>query len=311
VVIKGSKPDFSPLNTIYKGVKLMENFFESNYFKYSLIVVVTLVAAIIITRILRFTMNRFFIRSSQKLNVDSTKFNFLKNAVSFMVFIAAFIVMFVLIPELKALGLTLTAGAGIITAILIFASQQAFSNIISGIFMVIFQPFRVNDLIKIGELFVGYVEDITLRHTVIRNFENRRIIVPNSVISAETIVNSNIVEDKINNFLEIGISYDSDIDKAMEIMRSEAMKHPNFVDNRTQEEKENNVPAVIVRVINLADWAVTLRAYVWSENSPTGFVMKCDLRKSIKERFDKEGIEIPFPYRTVVFKKDLEGKRKE
>ena len=216
----------------------MENFIESNYFKYSLIVVITIIAATIVTRILRFTMNRFFIRSSQKLNVDHTKFNFLKNAVSFMVFIAAFIVIFVMIPELKALGLTITAGAGVITAILIFASQQAFSNIISGIFIVIFQPFRVNDHIKIGNLFVGYVEDITLRHTVIRNYENRRIVVPNSVISAETIVNSNIVEDKICNFLEIGISYDSDVDKAMEIMRSEAIKHPNFVDNRTEEDKK-------------------------------------------------------------------------
>jgi len=289
----------------------MENFLDSKYFKYALIVVITLVAAMIITRVLRFTMNRFFIRSSQKLNVDSTKFNFLKNAVSFMVFIAAFIFIFIMIPELKSLGLTLTAGAGVITAVLVFASQQAFSNIISGIFIVIFQPFRVNDHIKIGELFVGYVEDITLRHTVIRNYENRRIVVPNSVISAETITNSNIVEDKINNFLEIGISYDSDIDKAMEIMRFEAIKHPNFVDNRTDEDKENNVPPVIVRVIDLAEWSVNLRAYVWSENSPSGFIMKCDLRKSIKERFDKEGIEIPFPYRTVVFKKDLEENQKK
>ncbi|PLX19683.1 MAG: mechanosensitive ion channel protein MscS [Marinilabiliales bacterium] len=287
----------------------MEIFLESNYFKYSLIIVVTLIAAMIITRILRFTMNRFFIRTSQKLNVDHTKFNFLKNAVSFMVFIAAFIVIFIMIPELKALGLTITAGAGVITAILIFASQQAFSNIISGIFIVIFQPFRVNDHIKIGDLFVGYVEDITLRHTVIRNYENRRIVVPNSVISAETIVNSNIVEDKICNFLEIGISYDSDVDKAMEIMRSEAMKHPNFIDNRTEEDKMNKVPPVIVRVINLADWSVNLRAYVWSENSPMGFVMKCDLRKAIKERFEKEGIEIPFPYRTVVFKKDIDNQK--
>lgn len=288
----------------------MNDFISSNYFKYSIIIIVTLISAIILSKILRFTMNRFFISSAKKLNVDHTKFNFLKNAVSFMVFIAAFVVIFIMIPELKALGLTITAGAGVITAILIFASQQAFSNIISGIFIVFFQPFRVNDHIKIGELFVGYVEDITLRHTVIRNYENRRIIIPNSVISSETIINSNIVEDKICNFFELGISYDSDVDKAIEIIRSEAAKHPNFVDNRTDEDKQNNVPAVIVRIINLADWSVNLRAYIWSENSPSGFVMKCDLRKSVKERFDKEGIEIPFPYRTIVYKSDLEKNQK-
>ena len=289
----------------------MEKFLDTNYFKYGIIVVTTLIVATILSRILRFVMNRFFIRSSQKLNVDHTKYNFLKNAVSFLVFLSAFIVIFVMIPELKALGLTLTAGAGVITAVLVFASQQAFSNIISGIFIVIFQPFRVNDHIKIGELYVGYVEDITLRHTVIRNYENRRIVIPNSVISSETIVNSNIVEDKICNFFEIGISYDSNIDTAMEIIRSEAINHPNFVDNRTDEEKQNNVPSVIVRVINLADWSVNLRAYIWSENSPSGFIMKADLRKSIKERFYKEGIEIPFPYRTLVFKKDLHDENKK
>lgn len=294
-----------------KELKSMENFFDSNYFKYTLIVVIALVAAGIFSRILRFMMNRFFIRTSKKLNVDHTRFNFLKNAVSFMVFTAAFVVIFVMIPELKALGLTITAGAGVITAVLIFASQQAFSNIISGIFIVIFQPFRVNDHIKVGELFVGSVEDITLRHTVIRNYENRRIIIPNSVISTQTIINSNIVEDKILNFLEIGISYDSNIDKAMEIIRSEAMKHPNFIDNRSDEEKQNKVPSVIIRVINLADWSVNLRAYIWSENSSSGFVMKCDLRKLIKERFDQEGIEIPFPYSTLVFKKDMKQLSKD
>ncbi len=289
----------------------MKVFFDSAYFVNTAIVVITLVFAIIFSKILRFIMNRFFIRSAKKLNVDHTKYNFLKNAVSFLVFLAALIVIFVMIPELKALGLTLTAGAGVITAIMVFASQQAFSNIISGIFIVIFQPFRVNDHIKIGDLFVGYVEDITLRHTVIRNYENRRIIIPNSVISSETIINSNIVEDKICNYFELGISYDSDIDKAIEIIRDEAIKHPNFIDNRTEEERKDNFPEVVVRVINLADWSVNLRAYIWSENSPSGFIMNCDLRKSIKERFDREGVEIPFPHRTVVFKKDFEQREIE
>ena len=96
----------------------------------------------------------------------------------------------------------------------------------------------------------------------------------------------------------------------MEIIRSEAVKHPNFIDNRTDEEKQNNTPSVTIRVIDLADWSVNIRAYIWSENSPSGFVMKCDLRKSIKERFNREGIEIPFPHRTIVYKKDLEKSNK-
>jgi len=149
------------------------------------------------------------------------------------------------------------------------------------------------------------VEDITLRHTVIRNFENRRLIIPNSVISAEIVVNSSIVEEKICNFIDMGISYDSDIDKAMEIMRSEAMAHSNYIDNRTKEDRKNQIPAVLVKVIGFGDSSVNLRCFVWSHDHSAGWAMKTDLHKSIKERFDAEGIEIPFPYRTIVYKKDL------
>ena len=280
----------------------MEQFFALPIVKYSVITVVTLLVALLISKILRVLIDRFIKLSSKKLRVDHTQFNFLKNAVTFFVFLAAIIFIFYSIPKLKALSITMFAGAGILTAIALFASQQAFANIVSGVFIVIFKPFRVNDLVDVGSLPKGRVEDITLRHTVIRNFENRRMIIPNSVISSEILVNSNIVDETICNFIDIGISYDSDIDKAMEIMRNEAMAHPNYLDHRTPEEIEEGVPAVTVRVMGFGDSSVNLRAFIWSMDHSTGFVLKTDLNKSIKEQFDKHGIEIPFPYRTIVYK---------
>ena len=62
---------------------------------------------------------------------------------------------------------------------------------------------------------------------------------------------------------------------------------------------------VIIRVIGLSDFSVDIKAYVWTVGNDNAFELKCDLLKSVKKRFDNEGIEIPFPYRTVVFKKDL------
>ena len=247
-------------------------------------------------------IDRFIKLSSKKLRVDYTQFNFLKNAVTFFVFLAALIFIFYSIPKLKALSITMFAGAGILAAIAMFASQQAFANIVSGVFIVIFKPFRVNDLVDVGSLPKGRVEDITLRHTVIRNFENRRMIIPNSVISSEILVNSNIVDETICNFIDMGISYDSDIDKAMEIMSQTAMAHPNYFDHRSAEDKKKGVPPVMVRVMGFGDSSVNLRAFVWSMDHSTGFEMKTDLNKSFKEEFDKQGIEIPFPYRTIVYK---------
>ena len=129
-----------------------------------------------------------------------------------------------------------------------------------------------------------------------------RIIVPNSVISSEVLENAHIVDQRTQKFFEIGISYDSDIDKAMQIIKEEALKHPRFLDNRTEEEIAENEEPVKVRVLGFGESSVNLRAYIWA-NSPTdAFVLGCDLNKSVKERFDNEGIEIPFPYRTLVFK---------
>jgi small conductance mechanosensitive channel len=280
----------------------MEKLFAVPHVKYAIIVVATLLIAFIISKILRILIDRFIKLASKKLKVDHTQFNFLKNAVTFFVFMGAIIFIFYNIPKLKALGLTMFAGAGILTAIALFASQQAFANIVSGIFIVIFKPFRVNDLVDVGNLPKGRIEDITLRHTVIRSFENRRMIIPNSVISSEILVNSNIVDETICNFIDMGISYDSDIDKAMEIMTEEAMAHPNFIDVRTEEELKEQIPPVTVRVMGFGDSSVNLRAFVWSMDHSSGFVLKTDLYKSIKEQFDKHGIEIPFPYRTIVYK---------
>ncbi|MFC2080465.1 mechanosensitive ion channel family protein [Bacteroidota bacterium] len=280
----------------------MKELIELPYIKYSILIIGTLVVALVVSRVLRFVLNRFIKSSSKKLKVDPTQFSFLKNAVSFLVFLGAFIFILYSIPQLKALSLTLFAGAGIITAIILFASQTAFSNIVSGIFIVIFKPFRVNDIVDVGNLSKGRVEDITLRHTVIRSYENRRLIIPNSVISSEVIINSSIVDELICNFLELGISYDSDIGKAMEIIRNEAQQHPEYIDNRTAEEKKKGEPSVRIRVLRYGESSVDLRAYIWSRDHDLGFIMKSDLYKSIKEKFDKNGIEIPFPYRTIVYK---------
>jgi len=280
---------------------------QLNYVKYGLIVIAAFLAAFILSKILRTLLSKFLQIASKKLNVDATQYNFLNNGISFILYICALIFIFYAIPGLRALGVTLFAGAGVAAAIILFASQQAFSNIINGIFIIIFKPFRVGDIIKVGTLRVGKIEDITLRHTVIRDFENRRIIIPNTVIGAETLVNSSIKEELICNFVEFGISYDSDVNKAIEIIRDEAIKHLNYIDNRTREEKKNNIHPVLVRVIGFGDSSVNLRAFIWTKDHTSGFILKCDLFKSVKERFDKEGVEIPFPYRTIVFKKDIEN----
>lgn len=274
------------------------------YIDYSILITTVLLVSFVMLRVLRFFLSRFLNHSSAQLQVDPTRYHFLKNALSFLIFLLAVVIILFSVPELKQLGLTLFAGAGILAAIVGFASQAAFSNIVSGIFIVIFRPFRVGDIVKISNQYFGTVEDITLRHTVIRDIENKRFIIPNSVISSEVIHNYLIDDEKVSNQIYFGISYSADIDKAFKIIREEALKHPNIIDNRSEEDIKEGRAKVMVRVVEWLDSSIQLRATVWSENPSKGFELKCDLLKSVKYRFDEEGIEIPFPHRVVVMKRE-------
>ena len=171
---------------------------------------------IIATFIVAFLVNRFFKRlikkSTEELKNDPTNYQFLRHAIVAVIYIVGFSMAIYMMPGLRALASSLLAGAGILAVAIGFASQHALSNIISGVFIIIFKPFRVNDRLTLRDL-NGIVEDITLRHTVIRNFENRRILVPNALISDEIVVNSNYSEQKICKWIDVGISYDSDIDR--------------------------------------------------------------------------------------------------
>ncbi len=269
-----------------------------------LFVVLTFLAATIIAKILNRLLNKYFENAMHLLKGDPTNYNFFKNAVTFSVYMVALIVIFRSIPQLRNIGNTLVASAGILAAIVGFASQQAFSNIIGGVFIVLFKPFRVGDFIKVGKENPGTVEDITLRHTIINSLENRRIVIPNSIISSATILNSSITDERVCNFVEVDIGYNANINEAIQIMTEQALKHPNCIDNRTEEEIAEGVPQILVRVITLNNYSVTLRAYVWSENSGDGFTMKCDLLKQIKEAFSKHNIEIPYPYQNVLFRQN-------
>ena len=90
------------------------------------------------------------------------------------------------------------------------------------------------------------------------------------------------------------------------IIQDEIINHPLFLDTREEEEKNNSASSITMRVVALSDFSIIIRAYVWAGSNDDAFILQCDVFESVKKRFDKEGIEIPFPYRTVVFKNDIE-----
>lgn len=263
----------------------------------AIIVITTIILGAITERVLKY----FLYRKLTDKEYDATGFRFLKHLVITVIYILGFAFALIQIPEFKIIGHSFLAGAGVISLVAGLASQQALSNIVSGIFLVIFKPFRINDKITING-FIGTVEDINLRQVVLKDAENNRIIIPNSVISNQIIVNTNMHDTKCCKIIEIGIGYESDIEKALEIMKDEVTKHPLFIDTRTDEDKKKNTPLINARVVALGASSVSIKTWAWAKNSTDGFVMYCDLLQSIKKRFDEANIDIPYPQQVVTIK---------
>ena len=209
------------------------------------------------------------------------------------------------IVPLQQYAVSLLAGGSVVVVVLGLAAQEATGNIVSGIFIGVFKPFTDGQLIRIpSQGIAGTVEDITLRHTVIKTVENTRVIVPNSVMNTSVVENLHFSDLRHCNFLDVSISYTADIELAKKIMIEEAQNHPSCLDIRTDEEKAEDQPIVGIRCTALGASSVDLRAIIWTKDFGTGALMLSDLRQSVKKRFDEEGVEIPYAYTNVILKKD-------
>jgi small-conductance mechanosensitive channel len=263
---------------------------------------------IFITFFVAYLVNRtfagFILKSARLMQNDPTNYTFLRHTLVALVYIVGFGLAIYQVPELRAVASSMLTGAGILAVVVGFASQHALSNIVSGIFIIIFKPFRVNDRLKIKDTLSGVVEDITLRHTVLRDSENRRIVIPNTVMGGEIIINADYGSDRIIKIIDVGISYDSNVQLAKEIIRSEIEKHPLYLDPRNEEQIGKNEPPIPVRVVMLGESSVNLRGWAGAKNAGDAFILGCDLLESIKMRFEKEGISIPFPHRVLVHRNE-------
>lgn len=204
------------------------------------------------------------------------------------------------IPALSKLTQTLLAGSGIFALAISLSAQESLNNIISGMFITLFKPFEVGDRVTlINNKITGLIEDITLRHTVIKTFTNTRIIIPNATVNKEIIENSNLYDSNASSFVDVGVAYESDIALAMRIMADIIGNHPLYLDLRTDEEKETT-PKVKVLIRELGDSSINLRANMWTRTVNDNFQACSDVRLQIKLAFDEAGIEIPYTKYTIL-----------
>ena len=183
--------------------------------------------------------------------------------------------------------LTAILGAAGIAGIAIgFASQTSVSNIISGLFLISEKPFAVGDLIQVGDT-KGTILSIDLLSVKLRTFDNQYIRIPNETLIKNQV--TNITRFPIRRLdINLGVAYKEDIGKVREVLLDIAEKNPYCLDE----------PEPIVRLVNFGDSALEFLFAVWCVK--TDYLdLSAKIMQEIKERFDAEGIEIPFPHRTL------------
>lgn len=268
-----------------------------------LVAVLGIIFTLVIGIVFRRYFKRYITKASKILGSNPTNYKFFGHLLTAAIYIIGFSWSLYQIPEFKTISTSLLTGAGIAAAAIGFASQHALSNVISGLFIIVFKPFKIHDQVVInnGEI-RGEIEDITLRHTVIRNYENQRVVIPNSILNDSTILNADFIDEKVCKWVEFDISYDADIDKAKSIIKEIAAEHPSFIDPRTPLEIQNGREKIPIYVVELGSSYVRLRAWIWATDQVKALYMRWDLLESVKKAFDREGIEIPYPYTNVVMK---------
>ena len=210
--------------------------------------------------------------------------------VSFVSSLAYYMVMiFTWLAVLKQFGIetaSLVAVLGAAGFAVGFALQGSLSNFAAGVMLLVFKPFRIGDVVDAAGV-VGKVSEMRLFTTVLHSPDNIKIMVPNSKMFGDTIKNIT-AEDTRRVDMVVGIGYGSDIAKAMEIMKGllEA-------DGRVLKDPETQIA-----VGELADSSVNLLVRPWCATGDYWGV-KLDFTRNVKEAFDREGIEIPFP-QTVI-----------
>lgn len=252
---------------------------------------ISIITMAIIVLIANKFANKFIKKKWPENNIIQRK---IKRVILVGLFLA---VVFSEVKYLRSFVGALLASGGIVAVVIGLASQQAASNLINGAMILAYKPYKVGDYIVLKSKNVsGTVIDISLRHSIIETIEKTQMIVPNEVMNQEIIENITQIENVKANYLYIDISYESDVDKAMSLMQQAAIRHPLFVDGRTDMTKE----AVPVIVYALKDSGISLRATITSENHAQGFQMLSDIRKELLTEFKNNGIEIPYPHVQIV-----------
>ncbi len=280
---------------ILVGIRLLSlleaEFWEPLFFALMIILLASF-ADSLMKDLLPYLENKLAAKTTTK--IDDVIFDLLKRFSTVIIYVTAIIL------ALDVLGINImpfVAGAGVAGIAIGFAAKDTLSNLIAGVLLLIDRPFEVGDRIEVwsapaNSATWGDVIDIGLRATRIKTTDNIIIVIPNNEIMMRDIINYTAITDEIRVRIPIGIAYDADVKKAKEIICSISLELGWVM--------ADPAPKVVVKTFG--DSAVNLEARVWIADPRKRMDTISYITDRVKEDFQQEGIEIPFPKRDIYIK---------
>jgi len=217
-------------------------------------------------------------------HLDETLFNFLGNITNYV--ITGFAFLFVL----NTFGVQTTSFVAVIGAAGLaigLALQGTLSNVAAGVMIIFFRPIKLGDFVEVNDK-SGTVMAITLNFIELASVDNVQVIIPNAQVWGNTITNYSVYGTRRAEWI-FGVGYGANLGKAEKIIRDTIMSDP----------RSHAEPEPFIQVNALNDSSVDFLVRVWCDRTAY-FAYQADMKRQIKEAFDKGGIDIPFPTRTFI-----------
>ena len=188
------------------------------------------------------------------------------------------------VAAFQKVAVAMFASAGVLGIALGFASQTTAANLVSGILIAFAQPLRIGDRVEV-EQEQGAVEEIGLLYTTIRTWDNRRVLIPNQLLSSRVIRNYSVTDPRSPAVVTFGLSQDADLDWVRSMAIEEARAHPDNLDD----------PAPSVDVVSVDEGGMTVRLVTWAVDRAHAVDLTVALRERVVRRLTEAGVSMSAP----------------
>jgi small-conductance mechanosensitive channel len=246
------------------------------------VIVATFILGILIRRFLKHQRNRLKRKHDQSAEQIETQFIIIERLVIPIVVFLGITAFFMIFERLRGVGATFLASAGVYGLVVGFAAKSTLSNMVAGIMLAFSQPIRVGDVVMMNKEY-GRIEDITLMYTYLRVWDNRRLVIPNEIMSNEKIINYSIRDERIWAKIGIYLDYSTDFGHVKKLLMEIAQNSP-YIDSEDPPD---------VWLMDLGKQTLEIWVAAWAKDPVDAWMLRCDIREKTLKKFKELNIPLP------------------